>query len=106
MLQQHVEDRTADIMDDPLVTDHSQNGKIEFHEDSDEVDTSLFSRTKAGVQTVAPVKLQQNQLHTLSSHICPVGLFMPRKCKVRQHFFLLQLLQDACHVMAADKLFD
>lgn len=62
MLQQHVEDRAADVMDEPLVTDHSQNGKIEFHEDSDEVDTSLFPRTKAGTETAAPVELQQNQL--------------------------------------------
>lgn len=68
VLQQHVEDRAADSMDDPLETDHSQNGKIEFHEDSDEVDTSLFSRTKAGIETAAPappVELQRNQLHSV-----------------------------------------
>lgn len=54
MLQQHVEDPAVDTMDEPLETDHSQNGKIEFHEDSDEVDTSLFSRTKAGIETASP----------------------------------------------------
>lgn len=54
VLQQHVEDRAADSMDDPLETDHSQNGKIEFHEDSDEVDASLFSSTKADIETAAP----------------------------------------------------
>lgn len=53
MLQQHVEDPAADTMDEALETDHSQNGKIEFHEDSDEVDTSLFSRTKAGIETAS-----------------------------------------------------
>lgn len=36
VLQQHVEDPAADTMDEALETDHSQNGKIEFHEDSDE----------------------------------------------------------------------
>lgn len=61
VLQQHVEDRAADSMDDPLVTDHSQNGKIEFHEDSDEVDTSLFSSTKAGIETAAPAPAVQLQ---------------------------------------------
>lgn len=46
MLQQHVEDPAADSMDDPLETDHAQNGKIEYHEDSDEVGTfcSLIQR--------------------------------------------------------------
>ncbi|TKS77504.1 Sortilin Precursor [Collichthys lucidus] len=36
VLQQHVEDNTVDGMDDPLETNHTQNGKIEFHDDSDE----------------------------------------------------------------------
>ncbi|XP_042347441.1 sortilin 1b [Plectropomus leopardus] len=37
VLQQHVEDNAVDEMDDPLETNHTtQNGKIEFHEDSDE----------------------------------------------------------------------
>nr|XP_040049590.1 sortilin 1b [Gasterosteus aculeatus aculeatus] len=36
VLQQHVEDNAADGMDDPLETNHTQNGKIEFHDDSDE----------------------------------------------------------------------
>ncbi|XP_029973888.1 sortilin 1b isoform X2 [Salarias fasciatus] len=36
VLQQHAEDNTADAMDDPLETNHSHNGKIEFHDDSDE----------------------------------------------------------------------
>ncbi|KAM9785638.1 sortilin 1b [Neosynchiropus ocellatus] len=34
--QQHVEDTAADGMDEPLDTDHAHNGKIEFHDDSDE----------------------------------------------------------------------
>lgn len=65
MLQQHVEDPAADSMDEPLETDHSQNGKIEFHEDSDEVGTLLFLRTKAGIESAKPalpVDLQRNQL--------------------------------------------
>uniref|UniRef100_A0A8C2XTN4 Sortilin n=1 Tax=Cyclopterus lumpus TaxID=8103 RepID=A0A8C2XTN4_CYCLU len=37
VLQQHVEDNAVDGMDDPLETNHTQNGKIEFHDDSDEV---------------------------------------------------------------------
>lgn len=38
MLQQHAEDSAAgDGMDDALETNHSPNGKIEFHDDSDEV---------------------------------------------------------------------
>lgn len=41
MLQQHVEENGAEGMDDPLETDHAQNGKIEFHDDSDEV-KSIF----------------------------------------------------------------
>ncbi|KAF7668792.1 hypothetical protein LDENG_00287140 [Lucifuga dentata] len=36
VLQQHVEDNAADGVDDPLETNHTQNGKREFHEDSDE----------------------------------------------------------------------
>ncbi|KAK5863465.1 hypothetical protein PBY51_000494 [Eleginops maclovinus] len=36
VLQQHVEDNAVGGMDDPLETDHSPNGKIEFHDDSDE----------------------------------------------------------------------
>uniref|UniRef100_A0A7N6A508 Sortilin n=1 Tax=Anabas testudineus TaxID=64144 RepID=A0A7N6A508_ANATE len=36
VLQQHVEENGAEGMDDPLETDHAQNGKIEFHDDSDE----------------------------------------------------------------------
>ncbi|XP_070823594.1 sortilin 1b [Chaetodon trifascialis] len=36
VLQQHVEDNAAEGMDDPLETNHTQNGKIEFHDDSDE----------------------------------------------------------------------
>lgn len=36
VLQQHAEDNTADAMDDPLETNHAHNGKIEFHDDSDE----------------------------------------------------------------------
>ncbi|XP_029013381.1 sortilin 1b [Betta splendens] len=34
--QQHVEENGADEMDEPLETNHTPNGKIEFHEDSDE----------------------------------------------------------------------
>lgn len=37
VLQQHVEDNTVEGIDDPLETNHTQNGKIEFHDDSDEV---------------------------------------------------------------------
>lgn len=38
MLQQHVEDSAGgDGMDDQLETNHTPNGKIEFHDDSDEV---------------------------------------------------------------------
>lgn len=37
VLQQHVEDNAVEGMDDPLETNHTQNGKIEFHDDSDEV---------------------------------------------------------------------
>lgn len=37
VLQQHVEDNAAEGMDDPLESNHTQNGKIEFHDDSDEV---------------------------------------------------------------------
>lgn len=38
VLQQHVEDNSAgDVMDEPLETNHTPNGKIEFHDDSDEV---------------------------------------------------------------------
>ncbi|XP_068589882.1 sortilin 1b [Cebidichthys violaceus] len=36
VLQQHVEDNAVDGIDDPLETNHTQNGKIEFHDDSDE----------------------------------------------------------------------
>uniref|UniRef100_H3DCE8 Sortilin n=1 Tax=Tetraodon nigroviridis TaxID=99883 RepID=H3DCE8_TETNG len=37
VLQQHVEDNSAgDVMDEPLETNHAPNGKIEFHDDSDE----------------------------------------------------------------------
>ncbi|XP_068453032.1 sortilin 1b [Clinocottus analis] len=36
VLQQHVEDNAVDGMDEPLETNHTQNGKIEFHDDSDE----------------------------------------------------------------------
>lgn len=36
VLQQHVEDQAADGMDEPLDTNHTPNGKIEFHDDSDE----------------------------------------------------------------------
>ncbi|XP_043970354.1 LOW QUALITY PROTEIN: sortilin-like [Gambusia affinis] len=36
VLQQHVEDNAADGMDEPLDTNHAPNGKIEFHDDSDE----------------------------------------------------------------------
>uniref|UniRef100_A0A665UWS2 Sortilin-like n=1 Tax=Echeneis naucrates TaxID=173247 RepID=A0A665UWS2_ECHNA len=36
VLQQHVEDNVAEGIDDPLETNHVQNGKIEFHDDSDE----------------------------------------------------------------------
>lgn len=36
VLQQHVEDNTVEEQDDPLDTNHIQNGKIEFHDDSDE----------------------------------------------------------------------
>uniref|UniRef100_A0A671TK20 Sortilin 1b n=1 Tax=Sparus aurata TaxID=8175 RepID=A0A671TK20_SPAAU len=37
VLQQHVEDNAVEGVDDPLETNHTQNGKIEFHDDSDEV---------------------------------------------------------------------
>lgn len=37
VLQQHVEDNAADGIDEPLDTNHAPNGKIEFHDDSDEV---------------------------------------------------------------------
>lgn len=36
VLQQHVEDNAAEGMDEPLETNHAHNGKIEFHDDSDE----------------------------------------------------------------------
>ncbi|KAM8753841.1 sortilin 1b [Acanthopagrus schlegelii] len=36
VLQQHVEDNAVEGVDDPLETNHTQNGKIEFHDDSDE----------------------------------------------------------------------
>uniref|UniRef100_A0AAX7U896 VPS10 domain-containing protein n=1 Tax=Astatotilapia calliptera TaxID=8154 RepID=A0AAX7U896_ASTCA len=36
VLQQHVEANAADGIDEPLETNHTQNGKIEFHDDSDE----------------------------------------------------------------------
>ncbi|TDH10634.1 hypothetical protein EPR50_G00077460 [Perca flavescens] len=36
VLQQHIEENAVDGMDDPLETNHTQNGKIEFHDDSDE----------------------------------------------------------------------
>uniref|UniRef100_A0A3P9PIZ7 Sortilin 1b n=1 Tax=Poecilia reticulata TaxID=8081 RepID=A0A3P9PIZ7_POERE len=36
VLQQHVEDNAADGIDEPLDTNHTPNGKIEFHDDSDE----------------------------------------------------------------------
>ncbi|XP_038138888.1 sortilin 1b [Cyprinodon tularosa] len=36
VLQQHVEENAADGMDEPLETNHAPNGKIEFHDDSDE----------------------------------------------------------------------
>ncbi|KAG7521388.1 sortilin-like [Solea senegalensis] len=36
VLQQHVEDNGAEEIDEPLETNHVQNGKIEFHDDSDE----------------------------------------------------------------------
>uniref|UniRef100_A0A3Q4AC26 Sortilin n=1 Tax=Mola mola TaxID=94237 RepID=A0A3Q4AC26_MOLML len=36
VLQQHVEDNASEGMDDPLETNHIHNGKIEFHDDSDE----------------------------------------------------------------------
>lgn len=48
MLQQHVEDHTADGMDEPLETNHTQNGKIEFHDDSDEVQWIPFTPSYAG----------------------------------------------------------
>lgn len=38
VLQQHVEENGGvEEIDDPLETNHTQNGKIEFHDDSDEV---------------------------------------------------------------------
>lgn len=42
MLQQHVEANAADGIDEPLETNHTQNGKIEFHDDSDEVQWLTF----------------------------------------------------------------
>ncbi|XP_013875548.1 sortilin 1b [Austrofundulus limnaeus] len=36
VLQQHVEANATDDMDEPLETEHTQNGKIVFHDDSDE----------------------------------------------------------------------
>nr|XP_019944759.1 PREDICTED: sortilin-like [Paralichthys olivaceus] len=36
VLQQHAEDNAAAEVDDPLETNHAQNGKIVFHDDSDE----------------------------------------------------------------------
>ncbi|XP_074500645.1 sortilin 1b [Sebastes fasciatus] len=36
VLQQHAEDSAVVGMDDPLETNHTPNGKIEFHDDSDE----------------------------------------------------------------------
>ncbi|KAM4737918.1 sortilin 1b isoform 1-T1 [Anableps anableps] len=36
VLQQHVEDNAAEGIDEPLDTSHTPNGKIEFHDDSDE----------------------------------------------------------------------
>lgn len=48
VLQQHVEDTAAEGMDEPLETNHAQNGKIEFHDDSDEVQWILFPPSYAG----------------------------------------------------------
>lgn len=42
VLQQHVEANAADGIDEPLETNHTQNGKIEFHDDSDEVQWLTF----------------------------------------------------------------
>ncbi|KAM9343701.1 sortilin 1b [Pholidichthys leucotaenia] len=36
VLQQHAEETVADGIDEPLETDHTHNGKITFHDDSDE----------------------------------------------------------------------
>ncbi|XP_017273344.1 sortilin 1b [Kryptolebias marmoratus] len=36
VLQQHVEANATDEIDEPLETEHAQNGKIVFHDDSDE----------------------------------------------------------------------
>lgn len=44
VLQQHAADDSAvDGMDDPLETNHSQNGKIVFHDESDEVQCLSFT---------------------------------------------------------------
>lgn len=72
----------ADTMDEPLETDHSQNGKIEFHEDSDEVDTSLFLRTKAGIETALPALAKP--VASCGQGQMPVGLLMSGKCCRRQ----------------------
>lgn len=55
MLQQHVEDSTAgDGMDDQLETNHTPNGKIEFHDDSDEVWwICFFHHTHRNIDTMA-----------------------------------------------------
>lgn len=42
VLQQHVEANAVDGIDEPLETNHTQNCKIEFHDDSDEVQWLTF----------------------------------------------------------------
>lgn len=62
MLQQHVEDSAAgDGMDDPLETNHTPNGKIEFHDDSDEVWwICFFHHTHRNIDTRAFFSVQEN----------------------------------------------
>lgn len=45
VLQQHVEANATDEMDEPLETEHTQNGKIVFHDDSDEVQRITHTNT-------------------------------------------------------------
>lgn len=42
VLQQHAEENISADIDDPLETNHVQNGKIEFHDDSDEVERTFI----------------------------------------------------------------
>ena len=45
VLQQHAEANGIEGEDEPLETTHTPNGKIEFHDDSDEVGTHTHKHT-------------------------------------------------------------